>query len=161
MINVMSETRGRIMDLSVNRADVIARVIARTVDIFIVIVFRELIPHAGFFAGIIYLLIADGLFYGRSAGKKLTGLKVVVSHGNATTVPCSFKESMVRNSPFAGAYLLYGIFSAIPLVGWLVGIIIVIAVLIFEGLVMLGSDEGMRFGDELANTRVTEERQEE
>jgi hypothetical protein len=42
---------------------------------------------------------------------------------------------------------------AIPLIGFIFPILI----LFFESLLMIGSDKGMRFGDELAKTQVIEE----
>ena len=74
---------------------------------------------------------------------------------------CGIKESIFRNFPFAVGYILFGILNAIPLLGWLISFVVVVAILLFEGLVVLGNEEGMRLGDELAKTRVVENRQEE
>ena len=138
------------------RADLLNRTIAKAVDFLIVIALQEIIPTIGFFAGIAYMLIADGLFQGRSPGKRLVGLRVYVSSGTGYAV-CGFRESMIRNSPFAAAYLAYAVFSVIPAIGWLLAFLCVVAVVAFEGLVILGSEEGVRMGDELANTRVAED----
>lgn len=140
------------------KADLSNRAIAKTIDFIIVVVLYEIIPAVGFFAGLLYLLIADGLFQGRSAGKRIIGLKVIILDQPAWASACGFKESAIRNSTFAAAYILYGIFHAVPLMGWLVSIVVVAVVLVFEGLVTLGSDEGMRMGDELAKTQVVEDR---
>ena len=59
------------------RASLLLRSVAKTIDIIIVAAATEIIPKAGFFAGLAYLLISDGLFNGKSIGKQLTGLKVV------------------------------------------------------------------------------------
>jgi len=141
------------------KADLLNRVIARTIDFIIVVALYEVIPKIGYFAGITYLLIADGLFQGRSPGKRLIGLKVIVRDSTGINAVCGFKESIIRNFPFAVAYILFGIIAAIPLIGRLISFLVVVAVLLFESLVILGSEEGMRLGDELAKTRVVEDRQ--
>ena len=131
------------------------RVIARTLDFIIVMALLEIVPGLGYFAGLAYLLLSDGLFHGRSVGKKLMGLRVGVSydHGNMIS-ESGYKESVYRNFPFAVAYLLAGIVWNIPVLGGILSFIIVAAVLVFEGLVMLGSENGRRLGDEIANTQV-------
>jgi len=141
------------------KADLLSRIIAKTIDFIIVVALYEIIPKVGFFAGFTYLLIADGLFEGRSAGKKLIGLRVIVRDRNNGTAACEYKESIYRNFPFAVGYILYGILKIIPLIGWIIGFVIVIGILLFESLVILGSEEGVRLGDELAKTRVVQDRQ--
>lgn len=141
------------------KADLLNRIIAKTIDFIIVVALYEIIPKAGYVAGITYLLIADALFEGRSAGKRLMGLKVIMSSSAGRTDVCGFKDSVIRNFPFAAAYLLFGILKAIPLVGWVLAVAVLVAVLLFESLVMLGSEEGIRLGDELAKTQVVEDRQ--
>jgi uncharacterized RDD family membrane protein YckC len=131
------------------------RFIARTVDLIIVVALYEIIPSIGYFAGLIYLVIADGLFEGRSVGKKLIGLKVVLENDSE----CGYKESIFRNSPFAVGFILCGIFGAVPLIGWLISFVIIVVILAFESLVIIGSDNGKRLGDEIANTQVVEEEQ--
>jgi len=48
--------------------------------------------------------------------------------------------------------------KGIPLIGWIFSVVIPVVILLFESLVMLGSEEGMRFGDEIAKTQVVEEK---
>ncbi|UCD34597.1 MAG: hypothetical protein JSU90_09910 [Nitrospiraceae bacterium] len=139
-------------------ADLLNRTIAKSIDFIIVIALYEIIPKAGYLAGLAYLLIADGLFEGRSAGKRLLGLKVIVSRSAGTRAPCGIRDSIIRNAPFAVGYLLYGILGAIPLIGWLLSFIVVAGIVLFESLVILGSEEGMRLGDDLAKTRVVQEK---
>ena len=138
------------------KAGFLARIIARTIDFAIVIACYEIIPAIGFFAGLTYLLLCDGLFEGKSIGKSLTGIKVV-DKGNREN--CGYKESAFRNFPFAVAYIIFGIFKVIPLLGWLISFAAIVGVLIFESLVIVGSENGMRLGDELANTRVVDDKQ--
>jgi len=125
------------------RAGLLLRAIAKTLDFIIIAAVGEVIPKAGFFAGLAYLLIGDGLFDGRSLGKKLIGLRVVSADTNE---PCSFRDSILRNSIFGIGYLLY----LIPWLGW----IFILIVIVFEFIVLLGSKDGMRLGDEIAKTKV-------
>ncbi len=141
------------------KADLLNRIIAKTIDFIIVVALYEIIPKVGFFAGITYLMIADGLFLGRSAGKRLVGLKVIINDNAGVNAACGFKESILRNFPFAVGFILFGILKVIPLIGWIISFVVVVVILLFESLVILGSEEGMRLGDELAKTRVVEDRQ--
>ncbi len=129
------------------KANSLNRIIAKAIDFIIVGALFEIIPKVGYFGGIAYLLICDGLFEGRSIGKRLIGLKVVVCE---TGQACSFRESILRNFPFAIGFLL----MKIPVIGFIVALII----LGFEGLLMIGDDKGIRIGDEIAKTQVVEEK---
>jgi uncharacterized RDD family membrane protein YckC len=131
------------MSGDVKRASLLLRAIAKTLDFIIIAAAAEVIPKAGFFAGLAYLLIADGLFDGRSFGKKIIGLRVISADADK---PCSFRDSILRNSIFGIGYLLY----KIPWFGW---VFIVIAMAL-EFIILLGSKNGMRLGDEIAKTRV-------
>jgi uncharacterized RDD family membrane protein YckC len=145
----------------IKEAGMLNRAVARVIDLVIIVALYKIIPAIGFFAGFVYLLIADGLFDGRSVGKKLLGLRVLVKHESGDELPCGIRESIYRNSPFALGFLLYGLFVNIPLIGWLLAFVIAVGVLIFEGLVMFGSEDGTRLGDELAKTHVVEQEREE
>jgi len=142
---------------NMKEAGMLNRAVARTIDLVIVVALYKIIPAIGFFAGFVYLLIADGLFDGRSVGKKLLGLRVLVKQESGNEMPCGIRESIYRNSPFALGFLFYGLFAGIPLIGWLLAFVIAAGVLIFEGLVMFGSEDGTRLGDELAKTHVVEQ----
>jgi len=124
-------------------ASLFLRAIAKALDFIIIAAATEIIPKAGFFAGLAYLLIGDGLFDGRSFGKKIIGLRVVSTN---TDKPCSFRDSILRNSMFGLGYLFY----KIPWFGW----IFMVIVTVLEFVILLGSKDGMRLGDEIAKTRV-------
>jgi uncharacterized RDD family membrane protein YckC len=79
-------------------AGLLLRASAKVLDFILITAVIEIIPRAGFFAGLAYLLLSDGLFDGRSIGKKLIKLKVVSTE---TRQPCTFRESILRNSTFA------------------------------------------------------------
>jgi hypothetical protein len=128
------------------RASLLLRSVAKTIDLILVAAAIEIVPKAGFFAGLAYLLISDGLFNGKSIGKQLTGLKVIsVASGKA----CSVRESMLRNLVLCIGVALW----RIPLIGWGITLLIVGV----EFVLLLGSKEGMRLGDEIARTTVIEE----
>lgn len=133
------------MSEEVKRASLLLRTFAKVLDFILIAAAAEVVPKAGFYAGLLYLLISDGLFDGRSVGKLLIGLRVVSVTGGE---PCSMKESIVRNAPLGAGLLLY----KLPWVGW----IFIILVSVVEFLLLLGSKEGMRLGDELAKTTVIE-----
>lgn len=133
------------MSAESRKASLLVRVFAKVLDFILIAAMAEVVPKAGFYAGLSYLLISDGLFNGRSVGKRLMNLRVVSADIGE---PCSMKSSILRNAPLAVGLLLY----KLPLIGW----IFLILVSVLEFLVMLGSKEGKRFGDELAKTIVVE-----
>jgi hypothetical protein len=66
----------------------------------------------------------------------------------STGSPGTFRDSIVRNSLLAGGLVLL----KIPLVGW----VFLLLVLVLEFLLIIGNKEGMRLGDDLADTKVLE-----
>lgn len=127
------------------KASLLLRIIAKVLDFIIMAAAAKTLPQVGYLAGLIYLLISDGLFDGRSLGKKILRLKVIsLSTGSSGT----FRDSILRNTTLAVALLLY----KVPLVGWL----FVIVIIALEFLLMLGNKDGMRLGDDIANTKVIE-----
>lgn len=125
------------------RAHVLNRFIAKFVDAIIVAAASKVAPPVGWLAGLAYVLIADGFSGGRSLGKRLIGLQTVVPQ---TREASGFKESIIRNLPLAFAYLLF----PIPYVGW----VLALAITALEGLLIIGNDQGLRLGDEIAHTQV-------
>lgn len=130
----------------IERAGLLVRSVAKILDFIIIAAAIEILPRAGFLAGLTYLLVGDGLFGGRSLGKKLIGLRVISSE---TYKPCSFKESILRNSTLAVGYLFYKVIW----IGW----IFILLAIIFEFIILIGSKDGMRIGDEIAKTIVIEQ----
>ncbi len=126
------------------KAGILNRFVARIIDLIIAAALSKLLYPVGFFAGLTYLLIADGFFDGRSLGKKLIKLRTIRSDGEL----CSYKESILRNLTIGAGYL----FFFIPYVGWL----LTLAIFIVEALVTIGNEKGLRIGDELAKTFVAE-----
>lgn len=134
------------MSEEIKKAGLLLRSIAKTIDLIVVAAAAEIIPNTGFFAGLVYILISDGLFEGRSIGKYLTGLRTISVSSNK---PCTIKESILRNFiPGIGVMLF-----KLPFAGW----ILMPVILLLEFIVLLGSKEGMRIGDEIAGTTVIEQ----
>ncbi len=127
------------------KANTLNRFIAKFIDVLIAAALSKLIPPVGFFAGFLYIIIADGFFEGRSIGKKLIGLQAVALND---TRGIGFRESVIRNIPFAIAYS----FSLIPYAGIFFGLLIIG----LEGLLVVGNERGLRIGDELAKTQVVD-----
>ncbi len=109
-----------------------------------------------------YALLRDILAGDRSIGKKTQGIRVTVAGGPVTAV-----DSVKRNLIFGLPGLLmvaYSIMGVIPLVGCLatcLGWPLVLllsaasfAVVIIEIIKIIQDPEGVRFGDQFANTRV-------
>jgi uncharacterized RDD family membrane protein YckC len=125
------------------KAQVLNRGIAKLIDLFIVAAVGQVIVPVGFLAGLAYILIADGFAGGRSIGKRLIGLQTVRPDRREVA---GFRESIIRNLPFAFAQLAF----AVPFVGWIVSA----AIIAFEAVLILGNEQGRRLGDEVAGTQV-------
>jgi len=128
------------------RAGLLLRTAAKVLDLILIAAVVEIIPRAGFFAGLAYLLLSDGLFNGCSLGKKLIRLKVV---SGKTLQPCTFRESILRNSTLGLGYVLW-------MIPW-VGKIFLPAIAAVEFILLLGNSNSNRLGDEIAGTVVTED----
>jgi uncharacterized RDD family membrane protein YckC len=125
------------------KARVLNRGIAKLIDLSIVAAVGYMIVPVGFLAGLVYILIADGFAGGRSIGKRLIGLQTVLPDRHEAA---GFRESIIRNLPFAVAQLAF----VVPYVGWLVAVVIIA----FEAVLILGNEQGRRLGDEVAGTQV-------
>lgn len=125
------------------KAHVLNRFIAKAIDGMLVAAASQVIEPVGWISGLAYALIADGFPGGQSVGKRLIGLQTVVPR---TKEFSGFRESIIRNLPLAVAYLL----ASIPFVGW----VLAGAVVIFEALLLIGNEQGVRLGDEVAGTQV-------
>jgi uncharacterized RDD family membrane protein YckC len=125
------------------KAQVLNRGIAKLIDLFIVAAAGQMPVPVGFLGGLAYILIADGFAGGRSIGKRLIGLQTVLPGRHEAA---GFRESIIRNLPFAVAQAAF----AVPYVGWLVSA----AIIAFEAVLILGNEQGRRLGDEVAGTQV-------
>lgn len=130
------------------KADYLPRLVARIIDLLVAAALAQVVKPVGFFAGLTYLLIADSVMPGRSAGKAVIGLRVMADDGQ----PAGLRESILRNVPIGAAFLV----TVIPWIGWLLAG----AVMVVEGLLVIGNERGHRLGDELARTHVMNARSE-
>jgi uncharacterized RDD family membrane protein YckC len=129
------------------RADRTTRAVAGFVDLLLIIGLARLPDVVGFLSAAGYILFRDGLFDRRSIGKKFIGLQVASSEDTGS--PVTYRESIIRNVPFAAAYVLF----LIPYAGW----VIVTLIVGVECLVAIGDERGMRIGDLLARTIVIQD----
>ena len=125
------------------KARVLNRFIAKFVDLIVVAAAGQVVPPVGWLAGLAYVLIGDGLTGGQSLGKRLIGLQTAIPRSREVS---GFRESIIRNLPLALAYLLF----PIPYIGWALAT----AVVLLEALLIIGNEQGLRLGDEIAHTQV-------
>jgi uncharacterized RDD family membrane protein YckC len=133
-------------NIALPKASVLNRAIARAIDILFALLLAQLPGYIGFLAGLLYIAIADGLMGGRSIGKRIIGLRAVQKKDGR---PADFRASILRNSTIGLLYILH----YIPYAGWALALV----GLGIESLLMIGSAEGMRLGDEIAQTVVIED----
>lgn len=119
------------------------RTVARFIDILFALLLAKLPGYIGFLSGLTYIGIADGLMGGRSIGKRLIALRVVMRDAGK---PADFRASILRNSTMCVCYMLFHI----PLLG----VPLAVAGLALETLMVIGSPSGSRIGDEFAQTVV-------
>ena len=125
------------------KAQILNRFVAKFLDAIVAAAAGRLLHPVGWLAGLAYVLIADGFSEGRSIGKRLIGLQTVIPGSRQVA---GFKESIIRNLPLALAYLLF----PVPYIGWLGAA----AIIVFESLLIIGNDQGLRLGDEIARTQI-------
>lgn len=137
--------------VSTVKADYTHRLLAKFIDFLIAVTLSRILPYyVGPLAAATYFLIADGLPpRGQSLGKRLIGLRVVVKPNVADPAPCSWKQSMLRNLPFA--LCCFGtVFGFLGLLIFIAGLILIA----FETYFVFSDDQGIRVGDIFANTKV-------
>lgn len=133
------------------KADLTKRFVAFLIDAVIASVLTSVIPVVGGILGAGYMLLRDGFEFDfmnhRSLGKRVMGLRPVLVGGGAMSMQVSIR----RNWPFA-----LGILTVIPLLGLLFVAIVAPILGLIEGVLVLTDDQGRRFGDKLAQTKVIE-----
>ncbi len=132
------------------RARYLARVTGKAADLIIAMALWQVPGPAGVFAALYYILMCDAFPGGRSAGKWLTGLKVVRVDGE----PPDFQSSLLRNITVSVPFLLYLVPVVGPFLAWTIGM----AVLLIETYLGFYDPDGQRAGDTLAETIVVEHR---
>lgn len=127
-------------------SNIFFRIIGKSIDLIIVLIIWNIFSDPGLLAGVLYLLISDGLFKGKSIGKKFMRLKVINLENKA---PADFRASVIRNLLLSISLFLL----KIPIIGWMIFLI----VYAIEFIIIIGDSEARRLGDYLAKTSVIEE----
>lgn len=125
----------------------LSRLIAKAIDLSIVVIFSLILYPVGLILGIVYIALSDGFSGGQSIGKRLMGFSVIsLEDGQA----CSYKQSLVRNLPL----LIPLIFAIIPFWGWVIGFVLGVGLVGLELYFLYNLDSGHRLGDVMADTSV-------
>jgi len=132
----------------------IARLLAKAIDLFVVLILSVFLYQIGILAAVVYMSVADYLPNGQSIGKRFMGM-AVVSLEDGT--PCSLKQSFIRNLPIT----IPLIFAIIPFWGWLFAIFVGVPLVGFEIYLLSKLDSGHRMGDVMADTTVMAKNQSE
>ena len=136
------------------KADLTLRALARLVDLTLAFAVAHVGREAGPPLAALYLLTADGLMHGQSIGKRLFGVRVMVLPARPATrgAPAGYRESVLRNAPFALAGLFYGL----TLVGWFLLLVVGVPMVAFEAYMVWSDRLGIRIGDVFADTQVVD-----
>jgi uncharacterized RDD family membrane protein YckC len=120
----------------------------------------SIVPFVGGIAGAAYFVVRDGLTLdfmdGRSIGKHVMGLRVARLDGRAMDI-----ETSARRNWMWGIGAISGALAYIPIFGWI--LIPFVALLglgigLYEGYRVLSSEDGRRWGDEMAQTKVLKQK---
>lgn len=125
----------------------ITRLIAKAIDLFIVLILSMLFYPFGLLLALFYIGVADSINHGQSVGKKLMGFSVISLEDGK---PCSVKQSIIRNLPL----LIPMGFAIIPLWGWIFCSILALPLVLLEVYLLFRLDSGHRLGDVMADTTV-------
>jgi hypothetical protein len=146
-------------DAGLSKADPVKRIIAFVIDAVVAMIIG-IIPLVGGIIGALYMLLRDALpieaLDYQSVGKKLLKLSVVNVEDPGAKI--DYAASAKRNWMFAlGPIMLF--FAFIPIVGWIIDILLGIALLILlitEIVKIFSHEKGVRWGDKMAGTMVIE-----
>ncbi len=130
------------------KADLTLRGLARLVDLALAFALAQAGHELGPLLAVVYLLLADGFMHGQSIGKRIFGVRTMVP---SRRVPAGYRESLLRNSPFA----LVALFYVVPL-WWLLLLVAGLPIVGFETYRVVSDRLGVRMGDVLAETQVVD-----
>lgn len=125
----------------------LTRLIAKVIDLFLVVILSMLFYPFGLILAIAYIGVSDSLYDGQSVGKRFMGF-AVISLDDGT--PCSLKQSVIRNLPI----VIPMVFAIIPLWGWIFCSILSVPLMLMEVYLLFKLDSGHRLGDVMADTTV-------
>lgn len=125
----------------------LARLIAKTIDLGLVVFLAAVYFPLGFLIGIAYLAIGDSLGLGQSIGKRVIGMRVIdIESGEK----CDLKQSVIRNLPLCAPLIL----MIIPILGWFIGGVSLILFSAIEIYLFVTLKSTQRLGDMMAETTV-------
>jgi len=125
----------------------LARILAKAIDLFIVIILALVAYPVGIFLSMTYICLCDAFQNGQSVGKKFMGFSVVSMIDGS---PCTFKQSVIRNLPLSVPL----IFAIIPMWGWIFTFLIGSVLCAVEIYFIFHLESGHRVGDVMADTSV-------
>lgn len=125
----------------------LARIMAKAIDFFIVLILALLTYPVGIILAVIYVCLCDAFQNGQSVGKKFVGFRVISLLDGA---PCTIKQSVIRNLPFSIPLA----FAIIPMWGWIFTFLIGFVLCVVEFYFIFHLDSGHRVGDVMADTSV-------
>lgn len=123
------------------------RLIAKLIDVGLVIVGGICYYPMGLILGLIYLCIADSLYDGQSIGKRLMGFGVV---SLIDGTPCNMRQSFLRNLPVTVPIF----FLVFPFWGWIFSGVFTLPMTVMEVYFLFSAYDHKRLGDILADTTV-------
>jgi len=132
------------------RCSRVLRVFARAADLGVTYTLTLAAGRAGLVVGLLYLLLADGLFHGQSPGKRIFGVRAVFL---PLRTGARFRDSTLRNAPLALVLLLRMMPGPLGLRAFLGGLVVIGGV---EAWKSLRDPLGRRFGDVWAQTQVVD-----
>jgi len=139
------------------KADLSKRAVAAIIDA-VVAVLIGLIPWIGGLISAAYWVVRDGMEFEfmdqRSVGKKLMKLRPVTADGGKLDMMMSVRRNWMFGFGGIMAFLMY-----IPILGWLLMIpvgLLAMVIGIIELIKVFTDEEGRRFGDVWAQTKVIE-----
>lgn len=142
----MSMDRKYLLKSSIKVARV-SRLIAKAIDLFIVLILSIFVYPLGIILSVAYIAISDSLQNGQSVGKKFMGFAVVSLEDGK---PCTVKQSAIRNLPII---IPLGI-AIVPIWGWIFSFLIGVPLILLEVYLLYKLDSGHRLGDVMADTSV-------
>lgn len=125
----------------------LARVIAKGIDLAVVLILGVLAYPWGLVIAIGYITVSDSLFEGQSLGKRLIGFRVISLEDGK---PCGMRQSWIRNLPF----LVPMTFAIIPFWGWILCVLLSLPLVFLELYFLFKLDSAHRLGDVMADTTV-------
>jgi len=129
------------------RAALLARLIAKGIDLFLILILSFVYYPFGIFLSLIYIAVCDSIQNGQSVGKKMMGFQVISLEDGT---PCSFKQSFIRNLPI----FIPVLFTIIPLWGWIFCAVLAVPLFALEIYLLVKLESGHRLGDVMADTTV-------